>query len=214
MLSTVFGPAIENDEPTARNSNLLPVKANGMVRLRSPASRGSFGSTLTPISMNPPCLRALQVGPLELVHHVLKLIAEEDRDDGRRGLVGAEAVIVAGAGDRDAEQFRILGHGADDRDAEDEELGVVVRVVAGVEQVLAGVGRHRPVVVLAGAVDAGERLLVEQADQAVLVGGLPHHVHAELVVIGGEVRVLEDRRDFVLARRDFVVPRLDRARRA
>ena len=62
-------------------------------------------------------------------------------------------------------------------DAEDEELGVVVRVVAGVEQVLAGVGGHRPVVVLARAVDAGERLLVQQADQAVLVGGLAQDLH-------------------------------------
>ena len=42
-------------DDTARNSNLLPVKANGLVRLRSPASRGSFGSTLTPMSMMPPC---------------------------------------------------------------------------------------------------------------------------------------------------------------
>src|ERR1700680_3208966 len=41
---------------TARNSNLLPVNANGLVRLRSPASLGSLGSTLTPISMKPPCL--------------------------------------------------------------------------------------------------------------------------------------------------------------
>ena len=43
---------------------------------------------------------------------------------------------------RDAEQFRVLRDRADDRDAEDEELGVVVRVVAGVEEVLAGVGGH------------------------------------------------------------------------
>ena len=40
------------------------------------------------------------------------------------------------------------------------------------------VGRHRPVVVLARAVDAGERLLVQQADQAVLVGGLAQDLHA------------------------------------
>ena len=77
-------------------------------------------------------------------------------------------MIVGGAGDRHAQQLRILGDGADDGHAEDEELGVVVRRVAGVEQVLAGVGGHRPVVVLARAVDAGERLLVQQAGQAVL----------------------------------------------
>ena len=83
---------------------------------------------------------------------------------------------------------------------EDEELRVVVRVVAGVEQVLAGVGRHRPVVVLARAVDAGERLLVQQADQAVVVGGLAQDLHDQVLVIGREVGVLEDRRDLVLAR--------------
>ena len=63
---------------------------------------------------------------------------------------------------------------------------------------------------LAGAVDAGERLLVQQADQAVLVGRAAHDLHRQHLVIGGQVRVLEDRRDFVLARRDFVVPGLDR----
>ena len=42
------GPAIDCLEPTARNSNRLPVKANGLVRLRSPASFGSGGSVSTP----------------------------------------------------------------------------------------------------------------------------------------------------------------------
>src|SRR6476660_6352260 len=42
--------------PTARNSNLLPVKANGLVRLRSPASFGSGGRTETPVWNRPPCL--------------------------------------------------------------------------------------------------------------------------------------------------------------
>src|SRR3984885_14511630 len=46
-------------DETARNSNLLPVNANGLVRLRSPASRGSLGSTSTPVSSVPPCLVAL-----------------------------------------------------------------------------------------------------------------------------------------------------------
>ena len=42
------GPAIDWFDPTARNSKRLPVKANGLVRLRSPASLGSGGSTSTP----------------------------------------------------------------------------------------------------------------------------------------------------------------------
>ena len=43
-------------DDTARNSNLFPVNANGLVRLRSPASRGSLGNTSTPVSSTPPCL--------------------------------------------------------------------------------------------------------------------------------------------------------------
>jgi hypothetical protein len=50
VLSTVFGSASEADDPSARNSNLLPVKANGEVRLRSPPCIGSDGSTEAPSS--------------------------------------------------------------------------------------------------------------------------------------------------------------------
>ena len=55
VLSTVFGSAQETEEPGARNSNLLPVKANGDVRLRSVASFGSGGSAETPIFITPAC---------------------------------------------------------------------------------------------------------------------------------------------------------------
>ena len=52
VFKTTFGPEIEADEPTMRNSNLLPVKANGEVRLRSVLSIGSAGSVSTPIVRN------------------------------------------------------------------------------------------------------------------------------------------------------------------
>ena len=42
------GPDTDWLAPTARNSNLLPVKANGLVRLRSPASFGKAGNVSTP----------------------------------------------------------------------------------------------------------------------------------------------------------------------
>ena len=48
VFSTAFGFAVACELPTARNSNLLPVNANGDVRLRSVASRGSGGSAVTP----------------------------------------------------------------------------------------------------------------------------------------------------------------------
>ena len=82
--------------------------------------------------------------------------------------------------------------------------------VPGTEQVVPLVVAHRPVEVLARSVDAGKRLLVQQARQAVLRRRPPHRLHRHHLMIGGEVRVLEHRRDFILARRHLVVPRLDR----
>ena len=52
--STVIGLLGDWLEPTARNSNLLPVNANGDVRLRSVASLGSAGIDVTPSCMVPP----------------------------------------------------------------------------------------------------------------------------------------------------------------
>lgn len=49
VFRVIMGPAQDWAEPGARNSNLLPVKANGLVRLRSVASRGRTGSVSTPI---------------------------------------------------------------------------------------------------------------------------------------------------------------------
>jgi len=56
VLSTVFGHDGDMLEPSARNSNLLPVKANGLVRLRSPECSGIGGSTGVPRPRNEPGL--------------------------------------------------------------------------------------------------------------------------------------------------------------
>ena len=66
------------EPPTARNSNLLPVKANGLVRLRSPASLGSLGRTITPVSNSAALLAALGAAFFDLLDDVVELIAEED----------------------------------------------------------------------------------------------------------------------------------------
>ena len=63
---------------------------------------------------------------------------------------------------------------------------------------------------LAAAVDAGERLLVQQAGQPVLRGDPLQHQHRLLLMIGRDVGVLVNRSQLVLRRSDFVVPRLDR----
>ena len=85
-----------------------------------------------------------------------------------------------------------------------------MRGVTGLEQVLAAVGAHRPVVVLAAAVDPGEGLLVQQADEPVAAGNVLHDLHRQLLVVGADVRVLEHRGELVLVGRDLVVPGLDR----
>ena len=59
-------------------------------------------------------------------------------------------------------------------------------------------------------VDAGEGFFVQQAGETVFFGDLLERHHDELLVIGREVCEFKDRRDFVLARRHFVVPGFDR----
>ena len=179
--------------------------------MRSPPCSGSGGSTGVPRPRKLPlavCRPALPDATAS--NALLQLGAEEDRDDRRRRLVRAEAVILADVRDRRAQQRLVRVDRGDDRGAEEQELEVLARRVARIEQVVAGVGAHRPVVVLARAVDAGERLLVQQADEPVAAGDVLHHLHRQLLVVGADVRVLEDRRDLVLRRRDLVVTGLDR----
>ncbi len=87
---------------------------------------------------------------------------------------------------------------------EDDELQVLQRRVAGLEQVLVG-GAERPVVVLAASVDALERLLVQQAHEVVAACDELHLLHHEEVVIhrGVELRVYG--RELMLAGGDLVV---------
>ena len=70
--------------------------------------------------------------------------------------------------------------------------------------------RHRPVVVLARAVDAGERLLVDEEHQAVLRREPAHHAHDDHVVVGADRGRLVDRRHLELAGRHLVVAGLGR----
>ena len=58
---------------------------------------------------------------------------------------------------------------------------------------------------LAGAVDAREGLLMEQAHQSVAVGHLLHHFHGQLVLVAGGVGIGEHRRHLMLSRGYLVV---------
>ena len=154
-------------------------------------------------------LRAGRLPLLDLLEDVGELLAEEDRDDRRRGLVGPEAVVVAAVGHDRPEEITVEMDGPDHRRAEHEELHVGVGRLTRLEEV-AELAADRPVDVLARAVDAGERLLMEEARHAVLLRDTGQRLHDRLLVVGGDVGILVDRGDLVLPRGHFVVPRLHR----
>jgi hypothetical protein len=155
-------------------------------------------------------LRGLALARGDLAEGALELGAEEDRDDRRRRLVGPEAVVLAHVGHGGAQERLVLVDRLDDRGAEEQEHRVRLRRVARVQEVDPGVRAHGPVVVLARAVDAGEGLLVQEADEPVAAGDVLHDLHGQLLVVRADVGVLEDRRDLVLRRRHLVVAGLDR----
>jgi len=140
-----------------------------------------------------------------VVQQVGELLAKERRDDGGWGLVGTETMGVGGAHDRGFEQSVVTIDTHEGLYDEHHEAQVVLRRLAGTVQQDARVGGEAPVVVLARAVDAGKRLLVEQAGEPVALGDLLEHFHGQLVVVGCDVGGGEDRREFVLCGRNLVV---------
>ena len=59
VFNTTLGGAIESEEPTIRNSNLLLVKAKGEVRFRSVASLSKSGKVATPVNNFPPFIECV-----------------------------------------------------------------------------------------------------------------------------------------------------------
>ncbi len=126
-----------------------------------------------------------------LFQHVFQVLADEYGDDGRWCFVGTQTVIVARRGNRGTQQVGMFAYCLDGIDEEGEELQVGLWSLTGRQQVLARVGTHAPVVVLAGAVDEGKWLLVEQHTQFVAACNPIHQVHQQLIVIYGNVHLLE-----------------------
>ena len=140
----------------------------------------------------------------DLLDDLGKLVAQEDGHNRRRSLVGAQTVVIAGRSDGSAQELLIVVDGLDHRGEEDDELQVVERGVARIEQVL-GLGAERPVVVLARTVDALERLLMQQADQIVAGGDELHLLHHDQVLVDGLVDLAIDGGELMLAGGNLVV---------
>ena len=73
----------------------------------------------------------------ERVHHGRERIAQKDRDDGWRCLVGAKAMVVSGRGDACAQQVGMLVHGRDEAGKKYQELQVILGIVTRLKEVLA-----------------------------------------------------------------------------
>ena len=138
------------------------------------------------------------------VHDGAQLVAQEDGHDSRRGLVGAQTMVVAAGGHGHAQQLLVIVDGLDDAGEEHQESQVVHGGFAGIQEVgLAG--GDGPVVVLAGAVDALERLLMLQAHQAVMACQQAHLLHGQEVLVDGAVAVGVERGQLMLRRGDLVM---------
>ena len=113
-------------------------------------------------------------------------------------------MIVASRGNRHAQQLLVFVNRLDYASKEHKEAQVVHRIVAGIKQVDLVVGK-RPVVVLAGTVDAFERLFVLQANQAMMGRIETHLFHGKQVFVDCTIRVGEQRSKLVLRRGNLVV---------
>ena len=99
----------------------------------------------------------------------------------------------------------MLVYRLDDGGQEQEELGIFLGGFARIQEIQAGIGGKGPVVVLAGPVDPGEGLFVQEANQTMPVRNLLHGFHGELVVVGGGVDVGVNGGQLMLGRSGFVV---------
>ena len=142
---------------------------------------------------------------LDGVFQSQEVVPEVDGDDGGRRLVRAETVVVAGARDTGSEEILVLVDALDHGGQHDEEDEVVERVLAGLEQVDAGIGGDGPVIVFAGTVDAGKGFFMDEARKVVLLRDGLHDLHRQLVLVGADVGIRVDGRHLMLRRRDFVV---------
>ena len=145
---------------------------------------------------------------LDGIQNGRQLVTQKDGHHSGRCLVGAQTVIIAGGGHRDTQQVLIVIHCLNNGTQEQQELGVFVGCLTGSQQVHTGIRGHRPVVVLAGAVDTVKGLFMQQTDQPVAGSHLLHDLHGQLVVIGGDICGGVDGRQLMLGRGHLIVLRL------
>ncbi len=150
------------------------------------------------------------VSRLNMVEHLADLLAHIDRDNAGGRLVAAQAAFVAQGGAGETQRLGVFVHSRNRRHQEGQKHLVLPLVLARLEQVDARVRDEGPVVMFAAAVDPVEGLLMQEAHKPVPVGHLAHHLHDELVVVGGDIGRGVDRGQLILCGSDLVVLGLGR----
>ena len=140
-----------------------------------------------------------------LVENILQLIPKENGNNSRRCFRRAQTMVIAMAGSRHTQNIRILIHTFDDGCQENQELRVFMGCFAGVQQILPIIGTHGPVIVFAAAIYTGKGFFMKQTSQTMVAGNTFHGFHNQLVMVCCCVAVTENRRQFMLCRRYFVM---------
>ena len=183
-----MGQAMFSADPSMRNSNLLPVKAKGEVRLRSVVSLANRGRTWTPTFISHFVLAGCISAPDSIASKISVSSSPRKMEmmAGGASLAPRRWSLPALATDTRSRSWYsstalITAH------KKQQKLRVLLGRIPGLQQVGAGVGAQGPVVVLAAAVDARKGLFVEQADQAVALGHYLHDLHSQLVLVRRQI---------------------------
>ena len=210
VLIVTIGPATDCSEPGARNSNRLPVNANGLVRLRSPGSVGRTGSVSTPIISVPfsfddvaPPLAIWSKTSASWSPRKIEMIAGGASLAPRRWSLLAEATEARSRPPYLCTMRMIAAQ-------KTRNCAFSCGVSPGSSRLPSLALPIEKLTCLPEPLTPCERLLVEQAFHAVLVGEALERGHHQLLVVGGLVGPLEHRRQLELAGRDLLVAGLGR----
>ena len=121
------------------------------------------------------------------IDNSLKLVAKEDRDNCRGRLVTAETAVVSCGCRRNSEKVLIVVDRLDNCGKGKQEKLVFHRLLAGLQEVDAGIRAERPVVMLTRAVDALKGLLCKQARHTVLGRKPLHKLHSKQVLVDRDI---------------------------
>ena len=142
---------------------------------------------------------------LDGIQHLGKLVAKENGNNSGRSLIGTKSVIISGTCNGKSHQICIIVNCLNDCYEEYQELNILCRSLAGIQQVQTGICGHGPVVMFTGTVDSVKRLLVKEANISMLICNLLHHLHGQLVVINSYVGGIKHRCQLMLAGSNLIM---------